>query len=82
MIELSNSTVVNEDAGHINAWTSRFAWHPIKTLGGRLCWLKRVERRWNSELNVWCDGSGFSGVDGGWEYRLPLVSWRSMSTSQ
>jgi hypothetical protein len=52
-------------------WHKWFAWYPIETLGHHWAWLKVVERRWNWDLNYWGDaGSGYSGTDGGWEYKL------------
>lgn len=54
-------------------WRPWFAWRPVQTLGGHWAFLKRVERRWNSDINWW-DFGGYSGADGGFEYRLPLVA--------
>lgn len=52
-------------------WEKWFAWFPVETIGHHWAWMKFVERRWNWEMNYWCDaGSGYSGSDGGWEYRL------------
>lgn len=56
-------------------WRKWFAWCPVETLGYQWVWLKTVERRWNWDLNGWCDaGTGYSGSDGGWEYRLRGIS--------
>jgi hypothetical protein len=37
-----------------------------------MAWLRWVERRWNWELNCF-HACGYSGTDGGYEYRLPQV---------
>lgn len=56
-------------------WHKWFAWFPVETLGNRWVWLKPIERRWNWDLNWWGDGgSGYSGTDGGWEYKLRRVA--------
>ena len=57
----------------INQWLDWFAWHPITTMSGRTVWLVKVQRRWSENVNPWCDSSGYSGTDGGYEYRLPLA---------
>lgn len=54
----------------MNDWNAWFAWHPVRLMDGRLAWLCEVQRRWNENLNPWCDASGWSGTDGGWEYSL------------
>jgi hypothetical protein len=53
-------------------WERHFALLPQRTISNRLVWLRWAERRWNWDLNPWCH-DGWSGYDGGWEYRLPLV---------
>jgi hypothetical protein len=55
----------------IKVWGVWFAWHPVKTVGGRRVWLRRVDRAWNLELDHWAY-DGYSGFDGGWSYRMPL----------
>jgi len=50
-----------------NMW---FAWFPVRTKCGKVAWLRFVARRWNFDMNTWCDASGYSGADGGWEYFL------------
>lgn len=54
-------------------WSAWFAWFPVRTLSGRLAWLREVERKWDWGLNSWGDSSGHSGTDGGYVYRLPLT---------
>ena len=57
-------------------WHKWFAWHPVKTLGGRMIWLRSVERKFNP------NGGAFSIVDvydhgdfyGAFEYRLPICN--------
>ena len=55
-------------------WAPWFAWHPVRTIGGRLVWLRRIERAWDKDLNWWGDASGYAGTDGGWSYRLPMTA--------
>jgi hypothetical protein len=56
---------------HLSQWRGWFAWHPVRTLSGRLAWLKSVQRRWEPLKNfraVWMDDPG--DYEGGWQYRL------------
>jgi hypothetical protein len=65
-----------KDGYVIGDWEICFAFLPVITLSGRIVWLCKVERRFNQSLNSWGDGSGYSGTDGGYEYRLPKISLR------
>jgi hypothetical protein len=58
---------------NIDQWVAWRAWFPVSTLGGRLVWLRAVERKWNPDINSWGYG-GYSGYDGGYEYRLPHIN--------
>lgn len=56
-------------------WRPWFAWHPVRTLGGKLVWMKKVERYWNPKVDMWMIHPDDRGeYRGGWEYRLPSVS--------
>jgi len=54
----------------------KFTWHrvfvlfPKDTVDNELVFMQKVYRRWNVELGGFCDSSGYSGSDGGWEYKL------------
>jgi hypothetical protein len=62
------------DGYFVDDWEMHFALSPVFTLSGRFVWLRQVERRYNGSLNNWCDRSGYSGTDGGYEYRLPKIT--------
>lgn len=53
-------------------WQRWFSWHPVETVDQRFAWMRMIERRWNWDLNGWAYG-GYSGTDGGWEYRLEVA---------
>lgn len=46
-----------------------FAWYPVR-IQNKWYWMSYVQRSWNEDLNHWCDSSGWSGSDGGWEYTI------------
>lgn len=53
-------------------WHPWTAWHPVRTLGGRLVALRVVERR---QVYIPCHPYG----EFEWQYRLPLVTMRLTS---
>ncbi len=60
-------------------WRPWFAWHPIRTLGGKLVWMKKVERYWNPMTNLQSVHPEDRGeYAGSWEYRMPSISHKAL----